>query len=92
MLYNAIRALKANRLKTTLISLSLIFSIVSIFLISSISNGIISMYSSMLKSDGDIIITQANISDTFFSNVNIKLIEKIKLIVGASSIEYLPII
>jgi hypothetical protein len=26
------------------------------------------MYSSMLKSDGDIIITQAKISDTFFSN------------------------
>ena len=102
MLYNAIRALKANRLKTTLISLSLIFSIVSIFLISSISNGIITMYSSMLKSDGDIIITQANISDTFFSNVDIKLIEKIKLIdgvkdvsaliVGASPIESLPIV
>ncbi len=36
------------------------------------------MYSSMLKSDGDIIITQAKISDTFFSNVDINLIEKIK--------------
>ena len=49
------KALLANKLKTLLIYLSLIFSIVSIFLISSISNGIITMYSSMLKSDGDII-------------------------------------
>ena len=102
MLNNAIKALKANTLKTTLIYLSLIFSIVSIFLISSISSGIISMYSSMLKSDGDIIITQAKISDTFFSNVDIKLIEKINtlsgvknvsaMIVGASPVEALPIV
>lgn len=92
----------ANKLKTTLIYLSLVFSIVSIFLISSISNGIITMYSSMLKSDGDIIITQAKISDTFFSNVNINLIEQINnikgvlestaLIVGASPVEKLPIV
>jgi ABC-type lipoprotein release transport system permease subunit len=92
----------ANKLKTILILLSLIFSIVSIFLISSISNGVISMYSSMLKSDGDIIITQAKISDTFFSNVNINLIEQINkiqdvkeataLIVGASPVEKLPIV
>jgi putative ABC transport system permease protein len=98
----AIKALLANKLKTILIYLSLIFSIVSIFLISSISNGIITMYSSMLKSDGDIIITQAKISDTFFSNVNINLIEKINqiknvkessaLIVGASPVEKLPIV
>ena len=98
----ALKALFANKLKTILIYLSLIFSIISIFLISSISNGIISMYSSMLKSDGDIIITQANISDTFFSNVNIDLIEKINkipdilessaLIVGASPVEKLPIV
>lgn len=102
MLNNAIQALKANTLKTTLIYLSLIFSIVSIFLISSISNGIINMYSSMLKSDGDIIITQAQISDTFFSNVDIKLITKINklngvkqtsaMIVGASPVESLPIV
>ena len=32
----------------------------------------------MLKSDGDIIITQAKISDTFFSNVNINLIQEIE--------------
>jgi len=98
----AIKAIKANRLKTSLIILSLVFSITSIFLITSISNGVISMYSSMLKSDGDIIITQKNISDTFFSNVDIKLIEKIEtldevtkasaLIVGASMVEELPIV
>lgn len=102
MISSALKALKANRLKTILIYLSLIFSITSIFLISSISNGIIHMYSSMLKSDGDIIITQAKISDTFFSNVDINLIEKINklsnvknssaLIVGASPVEKLPIV
>lgn len=102
MIAFAFKALMANKLKTILIYLSLIFSIISIFLISSISNGIITMYSSMLKSDGDIIITQAKISDTFFSNVNINLIEKINkiqdvkeasaLIVGASPVEKLPIV
>lgn len=102
MISSALKALNANRLKTILIYLSLIFSITSIFLISSISNGIISMYSSMLKSDGDIIITQAKISDTFFSNVDINLIEKIDtnsnikdssaIIVGASPVESLPIV
>jgi len=102
MISSAVKALKANYLKTILIYLSLIFSITSIFLISSISNGIISMYSSMLKSDGDIIITQAKISDTFFSNVDINLITKINklsnvknssaIIVGASPVEKLPIV
>lgn len=102
MITSALKALKANRLKTTLIYLSLIFSITSIFLISSISNGVISMYSSMLKNDGDIIITQAKISDTFFSNVDINLLDKINqlpniknssaIIVGASPVEKLPIV
>lgn len=102
MISSALKALKANRLKTTLIYLSLIFSITSIFLISSISNGVISMYSSMLKTDGDIIITQAKISDTFFSNVDITLLDKINtleniksssaIIVGASPVEKLPIV
>ena len=102
MISYALKALIANKLKTLLIFLSLIFSIVSIFLISSISNGVISMYSTLLKSDGDIIITQAKISDTFFSNVNIDLIKKINqvagiqetsaLIVGASPVENLPIV
>jgi len=98
----AFKAIKANRLKTSLIILSLVFSISSIFLITSISNGIVSMYSSMLKSDGDIIITQKNISDTFFSNVNINLIKRIKtlnevtktsaIIVAASIVGDLPIV
>lgn len=98
----ALKALKANRLKTILIFISLIFSITSIFLITSISHGVISMYSNMIKSDGDIIITQAKISDTFFSNVDIRLIEKINkiagvkkvsaIIVGASPVEKLPIV
>ena len=102
MIFYAFKALMANKLKTILILLSLIFSIVSIFLISSISNGVISMYSSMLKSDGDIIVTQAKISDTFFSNIDINLMEKIEkiedvkdssaLIVGASPVEKLPIV
>lgn len=98
----ALKALKANRLKTLLIYLSLIFSITSIFLITAISNGVISMYSSILKSDGDIIVTQAKISDTFFSNVNIQLLDKIDqiqgvvkssaIIVGATPVEQLPIV
>ena len=102
MLTNALQALKANSLKTTLIYFSLTFSIVSIFLINSIANGIIGMYSTMLKNDGDIIVTQAKISDTFFSNVDIKLIDKIKKIsgvndasaitIGASPVENLPIV
>jgi len=73
LFHNTFLVLQANRYKTLLILISLIFSITSIFLISSISNGVISMYSSMLKTDGDIIITQAKISDTFFSNVDINV-------------------
>lgn len=102
MISNAIKALKQSRLKTTLIYLSLTFSIIAIFLITAISNGIISMYSTMLKSDGDIIVTQAKISDTFFSNVDINLIPSIEAIegvtkvsaltVGASPVEKLPIV
>ena len=102
MISLALKALKANPLKTILIYFSLIFSITAIFLISSISNGIINMYSSILKTDGDIIVTQKDISDTFFSNVDIKLLSKINtikniesssaLIVGASPIEKLPIV
>ena len=102
MLYLALQALKANRLKTTLTFVSLFFSISSIFLVTSLSNGVISMYSNMLQSDGDIIITQANISDTFFSDVDTTLVPKIEklngvkkvsaIIVGASPIETLPIV
>ncbi|PKN14845.1 MAG: ABC transporter permease [Deltaproteobacteria bacterium HGW-Deltaproteobacteria-24] len=101
MLY-ALKALNANRLKTSLICFSLIFSITAIFLISAISNGVISMYSNILKSDGDIIVTQAKISDTFFSNVNRDLLKEINalkevkkssaIIVGATPVENLPIV
>ncbi|MGD9553204.1 MAG: ABC transporter permease [Arcobacteraceae bacterium] len=101
MLY-ALKALNANRLKTSLICFSLIFSITAIFLITAISNGVISMYSHILKSDGDIIVTQAKISDTFFSNVNRDLLKTINtlqgvnkssaVIVGATPVENLPIV
>ncbi|MCK9491599.1 MAG: ABC transporter permease [Sulfurimonas sp.] len=73
----------------------------AIFLISSVSQGVIGMYSKMIKTDGDIIITQKGISDTFFSNVDIGLIKKIDklksvdssygMIVGASPIGHIPI-
>jgi len=99
---NSLRALKKNRLKTLLIYLSLTFSIASIFLISSISHGIIGMYSTMLQTDGDIIVTQKKISDTFFSNVDIELLKSITklenvhsasaMILGASPVESLPIV
>lgn len=101
-LSTVIKALKSNKIKTTLIYLSLVVTIISIFLITSISQGIISMYSNMLKGDGNIIVTQAKISDTFFSNVDRALIPKIEslqnikqvsaLIVGASPVEKLPIV
>ena len=97
-----IKAIKSNKIKTALIYLSLVVTIISIFLITSISHGIISMYSNMLKSDGDIIITQAKISDTFFSNVDKTIASKVKmiqginkvsaLIFGASPVEDLPIV
>ena len=73
----------------------------AIFLISSVSGGIIGMYSKMIKTDGDIIITQKGIADTFFSNVDIKLQDKINtiknvkssygVVVGASPVSYIPI-
>ncbi|MBE0496472.1 MAG: FtsX-like permease family protein [Campylobacterales bacterium] len=102
MVANALKALRANRLKTTLIYASLTFSLIAIFLITAISHGVISMYASILKSDGDIIVTQAKISDTFFSNVDMQIIPQIErlsgvnkvsaLIVGASPVEHLPIV
>jgi ABC-type antimicrobial peptide transport system permease subunit len=102
MFSNALKALIANKLKTFLIFLSFTFSITAIFLICAIATGIITMYSSILKSDGDMIVTQKNISDTFFSNVDTKLIPQIEnikgitkvsaLIFGASPVENLPII
>jgi len=98
----SLQAIFANKLKTFLIYISLTFSISAIFLIMAISNGVIDMYSSMIKSDGDIIVTQAKISDTFFSNVDVKLLDEIStipsvkkasaFIVGASPVEKLPIV
>jgi len=102
LLKYSLQAISSNRLKTFLIYISLTFTISAIFLITAISNGVIDMYSSMIKSDGDIIVTQAKIADTFFSNVNIGLLDKIDklpqikkasaFIVGASPVEKLPIV
>ncbi len=60
------------------------------------------MYSSMLKTDGDIIVTQRGIADTFFSDINrsvageIAAIEGVKevsaLILGAAPVDPLPIV
>ena len=59
------------------------------------------MYSKMIKTDGDIIITQKGTADTFFSNVDITLMDKINtlenvkssyaMIVGASPVGHIPI-
>ena len=102
MLYHALKALRANFTRTVLIFLSLSVSITAVFLITAIAHGIVDSYSTILKSDGDLIITQAKISDTFFSNVDTALIPKIKkikgvqsveaMIVGASPVEALPIV
>lgn len=97
----ALKALSKNRFKTALIFSSMTIAIMAIFLISSVSQGIIGMYSKMIKTDGDIIITQKGISDTLFSNVKLSLIQdilKIKnvqssyaMIVGASPVAHIPI-
>ncbi len=102
MFVNALRALRANSIKTALIYISMTFAVTAIFLITAISHGIITMYASMLQRDGDIIVTQAKIADTFFSDVDMALIPSIRhidgvkkvsaLIVGASPVENLPIV
>jgi len=89
------------RYKSLLILVSALTAITSIFLITSLSEGIVSMYSDMLKTDADIIITQKGVADTFFSDVDRGLIKKIKgvknvksvqaIIVGAGSISQIPI-
>lgn len=96
------KALRRNRFKSALIFMSMTVSIAAIFLISAIAGGVVSMYSSMLKTDGDIIVTQKEIADTFFSDINrslalpISRIESVKevhaLILGASPVEQLPIV
>ncbi len=97
----ALKALSKNPFKSSLIFSSITIAVMAIFLISSVSQGIIGMYSKMIKTDGDIIITQKGISDTFFSNVNISLIKSINslegvkssyaMIVGASPVAHIPI-
>ncbi len=71
--------------KTALILLSTVAAIASIFLITALGNGIVSMYASMLKTDGDIIVTQKGVADTFFSDVNLSLLPKIAAIDGVAS-------
>jgi len=95
------KALTKNLFKSFLIFSSIAIAVMAIFLITSVSQGVIGMFSTMIKSDGDLIITQKGISDTFFSNVDISLIEKIDaldhvtssyaMIVGASPVGHIPI-
>lgn len=97
-----LKALRKNRFKTALIFISMTVSIAAIFLISAIAGGVVSMYSSMLKTDGDIIVTQKGIADTFFSDINRSVIGKIEkmegvkevsaLILGAAPVDPLPIV
>jgi len=87
--------------KTLLILISATSAIASIFLITALGNGIISMYASMLKTDGDIIVMQKGVADTFFSDVNRTLLDPIAnisgvdsaqgVIVGAGAIGIVPI-
>lgn len=97
-----VKALRKNRFKTALIFISMSVSIAAIFLISAIASGVVSMYSTMLKTDGDIIVTQRGIADTFFSDLNrsltkpISAMEGVKeagtLILGAAPVDPLPIV
>ncbi|MDQ7062124.1 MAG: ABC transporter permease [Sulfurimonas sp.] len=98
----AFKALLKNPFKSGLIFSSITIAVMAIFLISSVSQGIIGMYSKMIKTDGDIIITQKGISDTFFSNVDLALLSQINklpnvkssyaMIVGASPVGKMPIV
>jgi len=98
---NSFKALRKNPFKSLLIFSSITIAVMAIFLISSVSQGVIGMYSKMINTDGDIIITQKGIADTFFSNVDINIMEKINklpntkssyaMIVGASPVGHLPI-
>jgi len=95
------RSFLRYKYKTALILISAVSAISSIFLITALSNGIITMYADMLKTDGDIIVTQKGVADTFFSDVNRSLMEPIAalegirsvqgIIVGAGSIGIVPI-
>jgi len=80
------KSLLYYKYKTALILISAITAITSIFLITSLSGGIVTMYSDMLKTDGDIIITQKGVADTFFSDVNRTLTPSIEKIAGVKSV------
>jgi len=87
--------------KSILILISATSAIASIFLITALGNGIISMYANMLKTEGDIIVMQRGVADTFFSDVNRTLLQPISeiegvasaqgVIVGAGAIDIVPI-
>lgn len=97
-----LKALRKNRFKTALIFMSMSVSISAIFLISAIASGVVGMYSAMLKTDGDIIVTQRGIADTFFSDINRSLVQTVAgmdgvkeasaLILGAAPVDALPIV
>lgn len=97
-----LKALRKNRFKTALIFTSMSVSISAIFLISAIASGVVGMYSAMLKTDGDIIVTQRGVADTFFSDINRSLTQTIAdmegvkevgaLILGAAPVDALPIV
>ncbi|MDD5406312.1 MAG: FtsX-like permease family protein [Sulfurovaceae bacterium] len=98
----ALKALSKNKFKTTLIFISMVISIMAIFLISAIADGVVGMYSAMLKTDGDIVVTQKGVADTFFSDINrsigqsIAKIQGVKsissLVLGAAPVNKLPIV
>lgn len=95
------KALTKNLFKSFLIFSSITIAVMAIFLITSVSQGVIGMYSKMIKTDGDLIITQKGTADTFFSNVDISLMQRINtiehvnsshaMIVGASPVGHIPI-
>ncbi len=88
-LKTVLKSLLAGRWKSFLVFLSLFVTILSIFLVSAISNGVVGMYSSMLREGGDIIVTQSGIADTFFSDVDRKLAKKIAKIAGVKQVRAL---
>ena len=89
MITAPLKALQRNRLKAALIYVSLTVAICAIFLITAIASGIVDMYSSMLKTDGDIIVTAKGIADTFFSDVDRGLAEEIEAIPGVRTVSAL---
>jgi len=81
------RSLLHYRYKTLLIVLSATAAITSTFLITALSNGIVQMYAQMLRTDGDIIVMQKGVADTFFSDVNLSLSSFITSLNGVRSVE-----